>query len=97
MIEVMQNSMMNDFEDQRSDKVTLFSAEPSAAMRLFNTDWVRRLEVASKDWADENARLTFELEDARTTQIRLESRVRELGVILRDWVTMTPMPGGGGR
>ena len=62
MMEVMKNSLMNEFGDQRSDKATLFLPEPSTVMRLFNSDWVRRLEDASKDWADENARLTVELE-----------------------------------
>ena len=55
-------------------------------MRRLRDDWEQRLESALRERAEEGTRLVSELEEARTTQQRLVSRVETLEAVLSYWL-----------
>ena len=85
MIEAMQVSLMDEFESQRRAQADSYTSELAVKLRHFNGEWERRLEEASKGWAEEKARLLGELAVAQAAQRRLESRVENQEAVVQDW------------
>ena len=72
-------------KSQRRAQAESYTSKLAVMMGHFKGGWERRLDEASNEWAEERARQMGELEDARATQRRLESRIEALEAVIRDW------------
>ena len=78
IVEAMGRKLLGEFENQRRAQSAFDFAELAGQLRHVYSDGVRKLEEASRDWAEERTRHTEHLDEARITQHQLKTRFESL-------------------